>query len=124
MGHTMGDTPLRIRRLQPLRPAVFHILLVLSEGERHGYAVKQEVEQRTNGVVKMGPGTLYESIQRMVENDLIEEAPRRRHRQDDQAQRRYYRLTSFGRQVLQAEVTRLAEVVDYARSSLRGTKPA
>ncbi|KPJ93835.1 MAG: hypothetical protein AMS18_04960 [Gemmatimonas sp. SG8_17] len=120
----MTDISLRIRQLQPLRPAVFHILLVLSDGERHGYAVKQEVERRTNGVVKMGPGTLYESIQRMVENALIEEAPRRQHRQNDQGQRRYYRLTSFGKQVLQAEVTRLADIVDYARSSLRGTKPA
>ncbi|UCG85779.1 MAG: helix-turn-helix transcriptional regulator [Gemmatimonadota bacterium] len=120
----MSDIPLRIRRLQPLRPAVLHILLVLSEGERHGYAVKQQVEQRTKGVVKMGPGTLYESIQRMVELGLIEEALQRRRRQGDQAQRRYYRLTPFGKQVLEAEVARLAEIVDYARSSLRRTKPA
>jgi DNA-binding PadR family transcriptional regulator len=97
-----------------------HILLVLAEGERHGYAMKQEVESRTDGVVKMGPGTLYESIQRMVENGLIRESPRRP--KDEQDQRRYYRITPFGRKVLQAEVTRLERVVEHARASLRSTK--
>jgi DNA-binding PadR family transcriptional regulator len=115
----MSEASTRIRTLQPVRPAVLHILLVLSEGERHGYAVKQEVESRTDGVVKMGPGTLYESIQRMVENGLIRESPRQK---GGQAQRRYYRITAFGRRVLQAEVSRLEQVVEHARSSLRNTK--
>ena len=73
----MPRTPTRIKELLPLRPAVFHILIVLAEGERHGYAVKQEVERRTDGVVKMGPGTLYESIQRMLERGLVVETASR-----------------------------------------------
>jgi DNA-binding PadR family transcriptional regulator len=120
----MADVPLTVLKLQPLRPALFHILLVLAEGERHGYAIKQEVELRTDGVVKMGPGTLYESIQRMLDKDLIEEASSRPRPEDDQAQRRYYRLTEFGESVLQAEVARLEEVVRYARAALQGTRPA
>ncbi len=105
-------------KLLPLRPAVFHILLSLNEGESHGYALKQEVEARTNRVVKLGPGTLYETIQRMQERDLIEEVVRRPPREFDQAQRRYYRITRYGRRVLEAEVNRLGEIVDYARSRL------
>lgn len=120
----MSRVPAQVREFLPLRPAVFHILVVLAEGERHGYAVKQEVEKRTGGVVKMGPGTLYESIQRMLDKGLIEEVDDRPSPQHDQAQRRYYRLSGFGRRVLQAEVTRLAEVVDEARASLLGAKPA
>jgi len=120
----MPKTPARIRELLPLRPAVFHILLVLAEGERHGYAVKQEVESRTDRVIKMGPGTLYESIQRMMEKGLIEEAAERPLPQQDQAQRRYYTLSAFGREVLLAEVSRLGAIVDEARASLLGTKPA
>jgi DNA-binding PadR family transcriptional regulator len=120
----LADAPLRIRKLQPLRPAVFHILLVLSEGERHGYAIKRAVELRTDGMVKMGPGTLYESIQRMLERGLIEETSSGQRPDNDQSQRRYYRLTEFGTTVLHAEVNRLEEVVRYARSSLEGTGPA
>ncbi|KPJ87175.1 MAG: PadR family transcriptional regulator [Gemmatimonas sp. SG8_17] len=120
----MTNVPHRIKQLQPLRPAAFHILLVLAQGERHGYAVKQEVEKQTGGVVKLGPGTLYESIQRMVELGLIEESARRPRKQEDQAQRRYYRLTDFGKQVFKAEVARLEETVQHARASLSSTKPA
>ena len=119
----MARASFQIRKLQPLRPAVLHILITLSEGDRHGYAVKQDVEERTDGVVKMGPGTLYESIQRMLENGLIRESPRRP-QQDEQSQRRYYRITAFGRRVLQAEVARLEETVAHARSCLRDTEPA
>jgi DNA-binding PadR family transcriptional regulator len=118
----MADVSARIKKLQPLRPAMLHILLVLAEGERHGYAVKQEVEKQTAGVVKMGPGTLYESIQRMVELGLIRESTSRPHQRNDQAQRRYYRLTQFGKNVLQSEVTRLEDVVASARASLRTTR--
>ena len=123
-GIPMTEVPRRIRKLQPLRPSVFHILLVLADGERHGYAVKQEVEEQTGGVVKMGPGTLYESIQRMVELGLIDESPRRPPRRADQAQRRYYGITPFGTEVLRAEVVRLETAVRTARSSLRKAKPA
>ncbi len=101
---------------RPLRPAVFHILLALADGDRHGYAIKKEVEERTSGAVRMGPGTLYESIQRMEESDLIEESDRRPGPADDKAQRRYYRLTPHGEAMLRAEVTRLADVLDYAKT--------
>jgi DNA-binding PadR family transcriptional regulator len=120
----MPATPARVKELLPLRPAVFHILVVLADGERHGYAIKQEVERRTDGVVKMGPGTLYESIQRMLDRRMLEESSARPQPQNDQAQRRYYRLTQFGRAVLKAEVARLGAIVDDARSSLLGSKPA
>jgi DNA-binding PadR family transcriptional regulator len=120
----MPKTPARVKELLPLRPAVFHILVVLAEGERHGYAIKQEVERRTDGVVKMGPGTLYESIQRMIERRLLEESSSRPQPENDQAQRRYYRLSKFGREVLKAEVVRLGAILDDARASLLGTKPA
>jgi len=120
----MAHVDARIRKLQPLRPAVLHILLVLSDGQRHGYAIKQEVERRTDGVVKMGPGTLYESIQRMLEKGLIAETSSGQSPEDDQIQRRYYRLTEFGTTVLQAEIDRLEKVVSYARSSLEGSRPA
>ena len=120
----MPRTPARIKDLLPLRPAIFHILVVLAEGERHGYAIKQEVEKRTDGVVKMGPGTLYESIQRMLDRGLVQESSSRPQPEADQAQRRYYRLSKFGREVLQAEVARLGAIVDEARASLLGAKPA
>ena len=107
-----------VQRFLPLRPAVFHILLALRDGERHGYALKQEVEGRTNRVVKLGPGTLYETIQRLLERGLIEETARRPPAERDQAQRRYYRITRFGRRVLETEVERLGEIVDYARSAI------
>jgi DNA-binding PadR family transcriptional regulator len=103
---------------------MFHILVVLAEGERHGYAIKQEVEKRTGGVVKMGPGTLYESIQRMLDRGLLEESATRPQPEKDQAQRRYYRLSQLGRQALEAEVTRLGAIVEDARASLLGAKPA
>ncbi len=120
----MPEIPARVRGLLPLRPAFLHILLVLAEGERHGYAVKQEVERRTDGVIKLGPGTLYESIQRMLDRDLIQESARRPPPENDQAQRRYYRLSRLGHEVLRAEVARLAELVDGVRGTLWSTKPA
>lgn len=119
----MPRTPNSVKSLLPLRPPVFHILVVLAEGERHGYAIKQEVEKRTDKVIKLGPGTLYESIQRMLDKGLIEESEERPSPQVDQAQRRYYRLSEFGRVVLEAEVARLSAVVDDARASL-GARPA
>lgn len=97
--------------LLPLTPAVFHILLVLYDGEKHGYAIMQEVEKVSNGSVSMGPGTLYGSIKRMLRDGLIEEAY-------DLAdgERRYYRLTSFGQRVTQVEAQRLAQLVQFAQS--------
>jgi len=98
----------------PLTPVVLHILLALSAGERHGYAIAQEVEAITDGQVRMGPGTLYGSIQRMLAASLIDELPARK--RDDDERRRYYRMTPFGRRVLELELARLAEVVRLARS--------
>lgn len=99
--------------LLPLTPAVFHILLALARGERHGYAVMQEVEAHTGGVVRMGPGTLYGSIKRMVAAGLIASPGER---QEDGERRRYYALTPFGREVLRAEAERLRELVAAAES--------
>ena len=100
--------------LLPLTPAVFHILLALVDSERHGYGVMQEIAARTEGKVRMGPGTLYGSIQRMLAASLIEEVAHRRRTSDDE-RRRYYRMTPFGRRVLKLELQRLTNVVRLAR---------
>jgi DNA-binding PadR family transcriptional regulator len=99
----------------PLTPVVLHILLALADGERHGYAIAQEIENTTDGQIRMGPGTLYGSIQRMLGASLIEEAPHRRRAADDDERRRYYRVTPVGRRVLQLELERLTQVVRVAR---------
>ena len=98
----------------PLTPAVLHILLALADGERHGYAIAQEIETTTDGDVHMVPGTLYGSIRRMLSAGLIDESPRRR-RPDDDERRRYYRMTALGRRLLDAELSRLSRVVRVAR---------
>jgi DNA-binding PadR family transcriptional regulator len=97
----------------PLTPAVFHILLALAEGPRHGYSVMQEVEARTSGVVRMGPGTLYGSLKRMTGAGLIQGAGEA---EDGGERRRHYGLTRLGRAVLQAEAERLEALVAAARS--------
>ena len=99
----------------PLTPVVLHILLALVDGERHGYAIAQEIEATTYGQIRTGPGTLYGSIQRMLGSSLIEEAARRRRAPDDDERRRYYRVTAFGRRVLELELQRLSQVVRVAR---------
>ena len=99
--------------LLPLTPAVFHILLALSEGKKHGYAIMQDVEEITGGRLAMGPGTLYGSIKRMLQSKLIEETKAPHH--DDDPRRRYYRLTDFGSHVANAEARRLAALVRIAR---------
>ncbi|HEY4216512.1 MAG TPA: PadR family transcriptional regulator [Gemmatimonadaceae bacterium] len=101
----------------PLTAAVLHILLALTEGERHGYAIAQQIEEATDGEMRLGPGTLYGSIQRMLAASLIDEAapPRRRRASDEDERRRYYRMTPFGRRVLELELRRLAAVVRIAR---------
>jgi DNA-binding PadR family transcriptional regulator len=99
--------------LLPLTPVVLHILLAVADGERHGYAIAQEVEALTAGSVRMGPGTLYGSIQRMLAAGLLEEAPRRA---EDDERRRYYRATPLGRGALGLELERLDRVVAFARA--------
>ena len=105
-----------IQRHLPLTSRAFYMLAVLAEGDRHGYAVKQQVEELTGGVLRLGPGTLYETIQRLERDGLIEESPHRPNAAEDHAQRRYYRLTAIGRRVLAAEAERLGAVVDHARA--------
>ncbi len=100
----------------PLTPAVFHILLALADGEKHGYAIMQEVETNTNGTVTMGPGTLYGSIKRMLAAGLIEEADERLDPTLDDQRRRYYKLTGLGGQVVEAEAQRLAALVTLAKA--------
>ena len=102
--------------LLPLTPVVLHVLLTLVEGARHGYAIAQEVEESTEGQIRMGPGTLYGSIQRMLTSSLIEEATAPRRSTDDDARRRYYRMTAFGRSVLELELGRLSRIVHSARA--------
>jgi DNA-binding PadR family transcriptional regulator len=102
--------------LLPLPAATFHILLALVEEERHGYAIIQEIESRTNGELRLSAGTLYRSIARMVEQGLIVEVHRRLSRQDD-PRRRYYKLTPFGTSVARAEMRRLRQLLRLARAS-------
>src|SRR6266516_3337873 len=94
--------------LLPLTPAVFHILLALADGEKHGYAIMQEVLAITKGEMKMAPGTLYGSIKRMLEMGLIAESDERPDPALDDERRRYYRITPYGEQVAKAESNRLA----------------
>jgi DNA-binding PadR family transcriptional regulator len=100
---------------------VLHILLALVEGERHGYAIAQEAERVSEGRVRMGPGTLYGSIQRVLASGLIREV-KPAGRDDADERRRYYQLTAFGRRVLEAETARMATLVGLARR--RGVLPA
>jgi DNA-binding PadR family transcriptional regulator len=110
------DEPQHPEALLPLTPTVFHILLALADGQKHGYAIMQEVEARTAGAMRMGPGTLYGSIQRMLKDGLIVEAQERTAPVHGEERRRYYRLTEFGQRVLQAEARRLEQLVHLAKS--------
>ena len=110
-----------IDELLPLPAATLHILLALADGERHGYAIIQDVEARTDGELRISAGTLYRSIARMVEQGLIVEVAKRRTRGEDE-RRRYYRVTPFGTAVTRAEVRRLEQFVRMARA--RGVRPA
>lgn len=105
----------------PLSPASLHILLALAGEDLHGYAVMQEIARQSGGKYKIGPGTLYDNLQKLIQREWVEELGRRQN--DDDPRRRYYRLTLLGRRVLAAETTRLAEVVREARSRLQRAKP-
>jgi len=102
--------------LLPLPVSEFQILLALADEERHGYAIKREVADRTGGDVQLGPGTLYGSIKRMVADGLIEESDERPDPDLDDERRRYYRITALGRQVAVAEARRMERLVGIARA--------
>ncbi len=119
------NSPPDPRQFLPLTPAVFHILLALADGEKHGYGIMQEITNRTDGVVKVGPGTLYGSIKRMLADGWIEESDERPDAEMDDERRRYYRLTDIGQRVAQVEAERLAQLVTTAheRGLLRAPRP-
>lgn len=99
----------------PLTPAVFHILMALSDGEKHGYAIMRVVKETTEGRMVLGPGTMYGAVKRLLRGNLIIESNYRPDPVIDDARRRYYELTDLGRMVLIAESERLVDLVEYAR---------
>lgn len=101
----------------PLSPATLHILLSLAGEDLHGYGIMQEVARQSEGTYKLGPGTLYDNLQKLIQREWVEELGRRA--DDDDPRRRYYRLTLTGQGVLEAEIARLAQVVREARSRLQ-----
>lgn len=103
--------------LLPLPTATFHILLALAVEDRHGYGIIQDVMARTGGSVRLSAGTLYRSIQRMLEQDLVTEVHERPAPEEDDQRRRYYRITDFGEAVARAEARRLTELVRLASAS-------
>src|SRR5687768_7278783 len=111
-----------IAALLPLPPVTFHILIALAQEDRHGYAIIQDVEARTNGDLRLSAGTLYRSVQRMLEQGLILETRDRPAPELDDERRRYYRITPFGADVARAEVRRMSELVSMARA--QGLVPA
>ena len=110
-----------IDALLPLPSATFHILLSVADGDRHGYAIIQDIAARTNDELQMSAGTLYRSIQRMQEQGLIVESRRRPHPDEDDERRRYYQITAFGSAVARAEAGRLTQLLKLARA--RGISP-
>jgi DNA-binding PadR family transcriptional regulator len=106
----------------PLKPHRFHVLLSLADDDQHGYGIMQEVLDRTDGKVRLWPATLYGTLKRLMDDDLIEESDFRPAPDQDDARRRYYRLTKLGRRVLNAECRRLEDLVSVIHSK-RGVKP-
>ena len=107
--------------LLPLPVAMFHILVAVADQDRHGYAIMQDVAARTDGALRLSPGTLYRTIQRLLEYGLIEE-PRRSAGAKDDPRRRYYRITRLGAGVVRAETSRLTDLVRLARGVLRAAE--
>ena len=106
----------------PLKPHWFHVLLSLADDDRHGYGIMREVLDRTGGKVRLWPATLYGTLRKLMEEDLIEESGGRPAPGEDDARRRYYRLTRLGRRVLNSECRRLEDLVTAIRAK-RGVKP-
>jgi DNA-binding PadR family transcriptional regulator len=114
MAHDATDD---VQEHLPLQPAVFQILVALADQDRHGYAIMQDVAVRTDGRMKLSPGTLYGSIKRMLDEGLIVELDQPRGATRDDVRRRYYRLTRLGRDVAQAEADRLTTLLRQARAA-------
>jgi DNA-binding PadR family transcriptional regulator len=113
----MAEPIVRRKQIEPINSSEFHILLALADRERHGYGIMQEVEARSAGTVRLGPGTLYSAIKRMLAGGLIEVSAQRPLEKDDDARRRcYYRLTRLGRRTAVEEAERLAALVRVAES--------
>jgi DNA-binding PadR family transcriptional regulator len=105
-----------INKFLPLSPANLHILVALAGGELHGYGIMQEVHSASNGRYKLGPGTLYDNLQRLLDDGLVQETARR----DADPRRRYYRLTSLGKSIVAAEIERLEIIFKKVKSQLYG----
>lgn len=123
-GKTAAKTSLQPEDFLPLTPAMFHVLLAIADKERHGYEIMQEVQERTEGNVRLGPGTLYGSIKRMLADGLIQETDERPDPEFDDERRRYYRLTEFGYRVAKAESERLASLLKTARAKKLLSRPS
>jgi DNA-binding PadR family transcriptional regulator len=108
---------------RPLPLAIFHILVSIADQERHGYAIMQDVHARTDGQLRLGPGTLYGSIKRLLHDGLIEELDERPDPENDDVRRRYYRITPRGRKAAIEEASRLAKLLRQARASGLAPKP-
>ena len=109
------------QRFLPLSTAALHILLALAGEDRHGYAIMQEAGRQTAGKYKLSPGTLYDNLQKLIEQGIVED--RGQKADDDDPRRRYYRLSALGRGVLTAEIDRLERLIRDGRGFLRGSKP-
>jgi DNA-binding PadR family transcriptional regulator len=116
IAYSRGMTDDHADALLPLAETTFHILLAVADSDRHGYGIIQDVAARTDGALKLGAGTLYRSIQRMLEQGLIVETSQRPAPEHDDERRRYYRITPFGRTVARAETTRLQRLLTLARA--------
>ncbi|MBN9615213.1 MAG: hypothetical protein BGO25_03105 [Acidobacteriales bacterium 59-55] len=115
MAKAPNQVPDELKHLFPLTPAVFFILFALADGEKHGYAIMQSVSELSADQFRMGPGTLYSTIQRLEEMELIEETEGTGEPSDHESRRRYYKLTSIGRTVLKADIGRMESVIRLAR---------
>ncbi|HSL28185.1 MAG TPA: PadR family transcriptional regulator [Anaerolineales bacterium] len=120
----MSETASDPKTSLPLTPAAFHIMLVLADRENHGYAIMREVAAHTQGKMRLGPGSLYGTIKRMLADGWIEELDERPDPQLDDERRRYYRLTGVGRKLVQAEAERLEQLVNVARDKKLLRKPS
>ena len=114
----MKDDP---KEFLPLSPATLHILLSLTAGDMHGYAIMQDISRQSEGLYKLGPGTLYDNLQKLVRQGMVKELGAKAG--DEDSRRRYYRLTSLGSGVLSAEISRLEGVVRDAKLQLRHAPP-